>query len=131
MNQEFLSEPGAIRDGLALIMAGGEGTRLFPLSTPEKPKQFLELYGNASLLRHTYNRISLIFEPENIFIATNKKYKSLVRDNIPELRTPQLILETHKKNTAPCIALAAHLAAKIHPHAVMGVFASDHFILND
>lgn len=131
MSNESLFQPGTLRDGVALIMAGGEGTRLFPLSTPEKPKQFLELYSNASLLRHTYNRVSLLFDPENIFVATNEKYESLVRQHLPELRTTQLILETHKKNTAPCIALAAHLVAKTHPHAVMGVFASDHFIVND
>ena len=112
----------------ALIMAGGEGTRFYPLSTPEKPKQFLNLYGNASLLQHTFRRIRPIFGTSNILIATNQRFLPLVREHLPELRADQLIGEPLKKNTAPCIALAAQIIASMDPEAVMAVFPADHFV---
>ncbi len=112
----------------ALIMAGGEGSRFYPLSTPERPKQFLTLYGGKSLIQHTFERISPLFEPDKIFIATNERYLDFVREQIPEIRADRLLGEPLKKNTAPCIAAAAWLIRHIDLEASMCVFPSDHFI---
>lgn len=112
----------------ALVMAGGEGTRLYPLSTPEKPKQFLTLFGDRSLLQHTYDRILKIFDTDKIWIATNIKFLQLVQEQLPEIPKNRIILETQKKNTAPCIALAAKWIHALNPKSVMGVFPCDHFI---
>jgi len=112
----------------ALIMAGGEGTRFYPISTPDKPKQFLELYDNASLLQHTFNRINPLIKTKNTFIATNQRYLKLVQEQLGEIDCQQVIGEPVKKNTAPCIALVAWLISQIDPEAVMCVFPADHFI---
>lgn len=112
----------------ALIMAGGEGTRFYPISTPEKPKQFLSLYNNATLLQHTYNRIKQVIPPKNFFVATNDSYLGLVKEQLPEIDVFQLVGEPVKKNTAPCIAFAAWLISQKDPNAIMCVFPADHFI---
>lgn len=115
----------------ALIMAGGEGTRFYPLSTPEKPKQFLNLYGDASLLQHTYRRIRSVFEDERILVATNRRYLPFVREQLPGIPEGNLVGESAKKNTAPCIAFAAKVIESIDPDGVMAVFPADHYIATD
>ena len=72
-------------------MAGGEGSRLYPLSTPEQPKQFLDLYGGASLLAQTYARIRPLFEPKDVFVATSHRYAHWVKEQIPEISTTRLV----------------------------------------
>ncbi len=114
----------------ALIMAGGEGRRLRPLSTPERPKQFLEFYGAASLLQQTYARLTAgrRFARDHIVVATNARHLALARSQLPRLPAHRFIGEPVSKNTAPCIAVAAWLIAQIDEKAVLGVFPSDHFI---
>lgn len=111
-----------------LIMAGGSGTRFYPISTEECPKQFLTLYGNRSLLQHTFERLGPFAQAKNIIVATSEKYISLVRSQLPKLEREQIIGEPVKKNTAPCMALAAWLLAHKNPNAVMAVFPADHYV---
>lgn len=113
----------------ALIMAGGEGLRFRPLSTPEKPKQFIKLTDpSQSLLQQTYGRLMGLFEPATIWVATNQRYVTLVREQLPQILAGQIFGETHKKNTAPCLAWAAYEIAKKDPAAVVAALPSDHFI---
>lgn len=113
-----------------LIMAGGEGVRFRPLSTPDKPKQFLCLTGSKSMIRQTFERLKLSNDGyQNVYVATNIRYVELVRKELPEIPFENIIGETEKKNTAPAIAFAAHLMLAKDQNAVMTVFPSDHVIL--
>jgi mannose-1-phosphate guanylyltransferase len=115
-----------------VIMAGGTGTRLWPVSTSSKPKQFHDLLGvGKSLLRMTYERFATQILPENIYIVTNAAYTSLVKEQLPELGEQQILLEPNKRNTAPCIAYAAYKIASKNPEATMIVAPSDHLILKE
>ncbi len=90
-----------------VIMAGGTGTRLWPVSTTAKPKQFHDLLGvGKSLLRMTYERFASQIPSENIYIVTNEAYDDLVKEQLPELGEQQILLEPNKRNTAPCVAYA-------------------------
>jgi len=113
----------------SVIMAGGTGTRFWPLSTRENPKQFLDILGTGrTLLQQTYDRLSKISPVENIYIVTNELYRDLVRDQLPELKENQILLEPEKKNTAPCIAYANYKIQKVNPDANIVVSPSDHLI---
>jgi len=115
-----------------LIMAGGVGSRFWPMSTPENPKQFLDVLGiGKSLLRLTFERLNRFIPTENIYILTNSSYEQLVLDQLPELTASQVLCEPERKNTAPCIAYAA---AKIHaldPNATLLISPADHLIINE
>ena len=116
-----------------LIMAGGEGVRFKPLSTPQRPKQFINIIGAKSLIRQTFERVSSFGEGnkfDNFFVGTNARYIDLVRKEIPEIPLENIIGETAKKNTAPCIGFAAHLISMKDPDAVMICLPSDHVIFN-
>ncbi len=113
-------------------MAGGAGTRFWPMSRAEKPKQFLDILGTGkTLLRQTFERFLPEFPIENILVVTNENYGSLVKEQLPELGTNQILLEPSRKNTAPCIAYAAYKIHQANPAAVMVVASSDHLILNE
>ncbi|CAM1353082.1 mannose-1-phosphate guanylyltransferase [Tenacibaculum insulae] len=116
----------------AVIMAGGVGSRFWPVSTQEYPKQFHDMLDTGeSLIQRTFNRINALIPSENILIATNARYESLVLEQLPKTTKKQLLLEPAMRNTAPCILYAA---AKIHaknPNAVMLVAPSDHWIENE
>jgi mannose-1-phosphate guanylyltransferase len=115
-----------------VIMAGGTGTRLWPVSTNQKPKQFHDLLGvGKSLLQMTYERFLQNFSAENIYIVTNKDYEDLVKEQIPEMGEDQLLLEPNKRNTAPCVAYAAYKIYKKNPDAVMVIAPADHLILKE
>lgn len=116
---------------IALIMAGGSGTRFWPMSRPEKPKQYLNLIEDKSLIQSTANRLKKLTANKNIFICSAENQKSLLNEQLPELEN--LILEPCGKNTAPCLMLSvAHLLAQGYPKdSVMGVFPADHFIGNE
>lgn len=112
----------------ALIMAGGKGTRFWPLSTEEKPKQFLNLVGDETMIQMTVNRIKPIIPLERIFICTGEKYIDLVKDQLPELPDRNIIVEPEGRNTAPCIALSSLYINKFYEDSTMVVLPSDHLI---
>lgn len=110
-------------------MAGGIGSRFWPMSRNAFPKQFLDILGTGrTLIQQTYDRFARICPPENIFIVTNETYVGLVKAQLPELSPNQVLGEPHRKNTAPCVAYAAYKISKINPNANMVVAPSDHII---
>ena len=116
----------------AVIMAGGVGSRFWPVSTQEYPKQFHDMLGTgASLIQKTFSRINALVPSENIVIATNEKYEDLVLEQLPELSKTQLLLEPAMRNTAPCILYAALKIYAQNPDAVILVAPSDHWIENE
>lgn len=116
----------------AVIMAGGVGSRFWPVSTEEFPKQFHDMLGTGeSLIQRTFNRITELIPSENILIATNKRYEDLVLKQLPKTSQQQLLLEPAMRNTAPCILYAALKIYQQNPEAVMLVAPSDHWIENE
>ncbi|MCR9182484.1 MAG: mannose-1-phosphate guanylyltransferase [Flavobacteriaceae bacterium] len=110
-------------------MAGGIGSRFWPVSTEEFPKQFHDLLGSGdTLIQKTFKRLQGIVPTENILILTNERYKNLVLEQLQEVKENQLILEPAMRNTAPCILLSALKIQKQNPDAVMLVAPSDHWI---
>ena len=115
-----------------VIMAGGIGTRFWPISRQATPKQFLDILGTGkSFIRATYERFAPMIPTENFMVVTNRKYKDQVLEHIPELKESQILCEPMGRNTAPCIAYAAYTLQKINPDAKMVVTPSDHLILNE
>lgn len=112
----------------ALIMAGGKGTRFWPLSTEEKPKQFLSLIGKDTMIQMTVNRIKPIIPIERIFVCTGSMYVDLVKKQLPELPERNIIIEPEGRNTTPCIALSAFVIKRYYEEANMIVLPSDHLI---
>ena len=114
-----------------LIMAGGKGTRFWPLSTEEKPKQFLNLIGEETMIQMTVNRIKPIIPIERIFICTGERYVDLVKEQLPELPERNIIVEPEGRNTTPCIALSAFIIKRYYKDANMVVLPSDHLIKDE
>jgi len=114
----------------ALIMAGGVGTRFWPSSRLAKPKQFLNLIGERSMIQTTVDRIRPLIDPSRILVITNDAYVGLVREQLPELPEANVIGEVVAKNTAPCVALAASVLHREDPDASMVVLPADHHIQN-
>ena len=114
----------------AVIIAGGRGERFWPYSRSHKPKQLLNMVGNISMLRATYDRILKIVPAENIIIVTNKILSGGVKDLIPEMKPQNILIEPKSRNTAPAIGLAALYIRETDPDAVMAVFPADHVIRN-
>lgn len=113
----------------ALIMAGGRGERFWPKSRKSLPKQFLSLTGDGkTMIQLTVERILPLVDMQDIYIATNRSYKALVRQQLPELPEENILCEPVAKNTAPCIGLGAMHIAKKYEDAVMFVLPSDHLI---
>ncbi len=113
----------------AVIMAGGVGSRFWPVSTQKFPKQFHDMLGAGdSLLQKTCKRLAKLIPKENILIATNKRYKELVLSQLDGFTEQQLLLEPTMRNTAPCILYAALKVKQLNPDAVMIVAPSDHWI---
>lgn len=116
----------------AVIMAGGVGSRFWPMSTQKNPKQFHDMLGSGkSLIQNTYSRLERLIPSENILISTNKKYKKLVLNQLEKTTPKQLLLEPCMRNTAPCILYAALKINAINPNAVMVIAPSDHWIENE
>lgn len=115
----------------ALIMAGGKGTRFWPLSTEEKPKQFLRLVGEDTMIQMSVKRLTKLIPIERIFIVTGMRYMGLVKEQLPDLPNRNIIVEPVGKNTAPCIALSAFHINKIYEDATIAVLPSDHLIKDE
>ena len=115
----------------ALIMAGGIGSRFWPKSRVEAPKQFLKFFDDKTLLQNTIDRIRPIIPAERIIVSTNSDYVHIVQEQIPDLPEENIIGEPVAKNTAPCIAFAASLVHYRDPDATMIVLPSDHYITNE
>ena len=110
-------------------MAGGVGSRFWPVSTTEYPKQFHDMLGcGLTLLQKTFSRLAQLIPAENILILTNEKYNDIVLAQLPEVRQEQVLLEPAMRNTAPCILYASLKIKKQNPDAVMVVAPSDHWI---
>lgn len=115
-----------------VIMAGGIGSRFWPYSRAAKPKQFLDILGiGRSLLQMTFDRFLNLCPAENIYVITNKSYKNLVQEQLPELGDDQILLEPTGKNTAPAVAYAAFKIQQKDPEAVMMAAPSDHVVFKE
>jgi mannose-1-phosphate guanylyltransferase len=115
-----------------IIMAGGVGTRFWPLSKVSKPKQFLDILGTGrSLLQMTFDRFNKICQSENILIVTNEIYKEIILEQLPEILDQNILLEPHRRNTAPCIAYANYKILQKNPKANIITAPSDHLILKE
>lgn len=113
----------------ALIMAGGRGERFWPRSRKNLPKQFLSLTGDGkTMIQLTVERISALVDIEDVYIATNKEYKMLVKEQLPGLPEENILCEPVGRNTAPCIGLGAVHISKKYEDAIMFVLPSDHLI---
>ena len=113
----------------AILMAGGVGSRFWPLSTQDFPKQFHDMLGTGdTLIQKTFSRLSKLIPKENIFILTNERYNNLVFEQLPEVTQRQVVLEPAMRNTAPCILYASLKIQKENPNALMIVAPSDHWI---
>lgn len=121
-----------MKDNYCVIMGGGIGSRFWPFSRETRPKQFLDFFGTGrSLLQQTFDRFAQIIPSENIYIATNRKYAGLVKQQLPDISDSQMLLEPTRRNTAPCIAYAAYRIRSINPNANMVVTPADHLILQE
>jgi len=112
-----------------VIMAGGIGSRFWPVSTAEKPKQFLDMLGTGrTLFQHTVDRFKAICPAENILVVTSSNYTSIVKEQCPELLDGNILAEPCMRNTAPCIAYASYKIKKLNPNANIVVSPADHLI---
>jgi mannose-1-phosphate guanylyltransferase len=117
------------KDYYCVIMAGGIGSRFWPLSTTEKPKQFLDILNvGKSLLQETFEKFTKVIPAENIIIVTNEKYNDLILEQLPDIKPEQILGEPMRRNTAPCIAYANYKIYKENPNAKILVSPSDHVI---
>ena len=119
-----------MKNNFALIMAGGVGTRLWPVSRKHFPKQFHDVLGiGESLLQLSYNRLLDVCPPENIYIISNKLYYGLIKEQLPNMADEQILLEPQLRNTAPCVAYALHKISQKNPEANLIVSPADHLIV--
>ncbi len=121
-----------MKNHYCIIMAGGVGSRFWPMSRSAHPKQFIDILGTGrTLLQQTYDRFMKLCPPENIFVVTNEAYNALVQEQLPKVLIENILLEPSRKNTAPCIAYASYKIAQKNPDAITVVAPSDHFILKE
>ncbi|WP_114778401.1 mannose-1-phosphate guanylyltransferase [Botryobacter ruber] len=120
------------KNTFVVIMAGGIGSRFWPFSRTNFPKQFHDVLGiGETMLQMTVKRFRDVCLPENIFVVTNKDYEALVKEQLPELGSNQVLLEPVGRNTAPCIAYASYKIAQLNPNANLIVAPSDHVVLKE
>lgn len=114
-----------------IIMAGGIGSRFWPMSTPERPKQFIDVMGcGRTLIQLTADRFKGVCPPEHIWVVTSKSFASLVREQLPEIPKENILLEPCMRNTAPCIAYVAWKIAMRYPKANLVVTPADHVVMD-
>lgn len=115
----------------AVIMAGGVGSRFWPMSRTSRPKQFIDILGvGRTLIQMTFDRLSELIPEEHIFIVTGERYKALVQEQLPLLDESRILMEPFRRNTAPCIAYATQVISRKDPNALIFVAPSDHLILD-
>ena len=120
------------KNSYAVIMAGGIGSRFWPMSKSSFPKQFLDILGTGeTLIQQTFNRLERICPPENILIVTNTNYKNLCLEQLPNVVESNILCEPAMRNTAPCVAYAAFKIQSMNEDANMIIAASDHIILKE
>ncbi len=116
----------------AIIMAGGIGSRFWPISRTSYPKQFLDILGTGkTLIQNTYERFLKVCPKENIYVVTNENYTRLVKTQLPDMADHQILTEPVMRNTAPCIAYGSFKIESMNPKAAIVVAPSDHLILNE
>jgi len=121
-----------MKNNYCVIMAGGVGSRFWPLSRTNKPKQFLDILGTGrTLLQMTFDRFKTVCPVENIYIVTSSIYKETINEQLPELLDEQILLEPLRRNTAPCIAYANYKILSKNPNANIVTAPSDHLILKE
>ncbi len=120
------------KNNFCVIMAGGIGSRFWPLSRASMPKQFLDILGaGKTLLQQTVDRFLNVCPKENIFIVSNQEYGDIIKEQLPDFADIQIMLEPMRKNTAPCIAYANFRIKQVNPDAIIIVAPSDHLILDE
>ena len=113
------------------IMVGGIGSRFWPMSRTNLPKQFLDILDiGKTLIQQTFERYSKVVPPENIYIVTSEEYVDIVHQQLPELPPANIVAEPSRKNTAPCIAYIAFKLLQLDPEAVMIAAPADHLIMD-
>lgn len=120
-----------MKNNYVVIMAGGIGSRFWPFSREQRPKQFQDILGTGkTMIQHTVDRFEGVCLKENIYIVTSKDYKDITKEQLPFLSDDQILLEPYRRNTAPCVAYAAYKIAEKDPHANIVVAPADHVILD-
>jgi mannose-1-phosphate guanylyltransferase len=120
------------QNNFCVIMAGGVGSRFWPVSRTQNPKQFIDILGvGRTLLQMTYDRFAKILPTENIYIVTNEIYTDVVLEQLPDISKEQVLGEPMRRNTAPCIAYANFKILKKNPNARIVVAPSDHLIMDE
>src|SRR5512135_2699914 len=112
----------------AVIMAGGSGTRLWPLSRKEQPKQALKLIGDRTMYQHAVERLAPLFSPERVYVVTNATLAEVLRPQTPDLPAENFILEPEGRDSAPAAGLAAVKLLQRDPDAIMVMLTADHYI---
>jgi mannose-1-phosphate guanylyltransferase len=116
----------------AIIMAGGIGSRFWPISRTSHPKQFIDILGTGkTLIQNTYDRFLKVCPKENIYVVTNENYTHLVKSQLPDMADNQILTEPVMRNTAPCIAYGCFKIESLNPDAAIVVAPSDHLILDE
>src|SRR5687767_7626419 len=112
----------------AVIMAGGSGTRFWPASRADRPKQFLPIAGDRAMIAETFARLEGLVAPERVLVVTAANQAAFVRDSLPDVPEGNLLIEPQARNTAACIALAALEIERRDPESIQVVLAADHVI---
>jgi len=113
---------------LAVIMAGGSGTRFYPLSNKDRPKQFLNLFGEGSMISQTFHRVSDLFDKQNFLVASNENYKELLEEHLNEVPSENFLFEPSARNTGPALGLVCLKALSMEEDPVLVSLHADHFI---
>jgi len=131
MSSTRTNSPRSDGRGICVIMAGGRGTRFWPLSRTDRPKQLLALASGKSLLRDTYDRVEPLVGADRILVVTSGSLADATRAELPELPSDHIITEPQGRNTAPCAVLGVGLAGRLDPSAPVALLPADHFIPDD
>ena len=119
------------KDVFIFILAGGKGTRFWPLSRKNRPKQFLKIFNNKSMLQLTYKRCATLVRSENIFIVTSKNQDEEIKKQIPSIKNSNIVIEPRARGTTAAIALSAAKASRINKNSIMAIIPADQYIFHE